>query len=300
MMKYRLKFAILVMFACVLLVFGGCGQAEDLSGGATSMNDIAQNTSDSVRVSVIDVGKGDCILVQAGGSTALIDTGYDNTSGEVLSYLRNQGVTRLDCLVITHYDKDHVGGLRAIGKAFNIGAVYLPGYEGADKNYRATKATVNDLGLPAQQVTQKQVLAFGNASFTIYPSNLVYISDAKGNEGNDDDLSLVTTLVFGEDSYLFAGDLEKEGIAAFLKSGLGRFDVLKVPDHGQKSSNTGKLLEDVQPKVALITDSAADSADKKTLKLLAGCGADTYRTSERGTVVIESVGTGSYSVITNR
>lgn len=299
-MKYRLKFAILVMFASVMLVFSGCGQAEDSSGGATSMKDFTRNTSDGVRVSVIDVGKGDCILVQAGGSTALIDTGYDSTSGEVLTYLRNQGVARLDCLVITHYDKDHVGGLRAIGKAFDIGAVYLPGYEGADKNYRATKATVNDLGLPAQQVTQKQVLAFGGASFTIYPSNLVYIPDAKGNEGNDDDLSLVTTLVYGKDSYLFAGDLEKEGIVAFLKRGLGRFDVLKVPDHGQKSGNADELLEDVQPKVALITDSAADPAVKKTLKLLAGCGADVYRTSENGTVVVESTGTGSYSVTTNR
>ena len=264
------------------------------------MKSTVQNTSDGVRVSVIDVGKGDCILVQAGGSSVLIDTGYDNTSSEVVSYLRNQGVERLDCLVITHYDKDHVGGLRAIGKAFGIDAVYLPGYEGADKNYRATKATVNDLGLPAQRVTQKQVLAFGDASFTIYPSSLVYIPDAKGNEGNDDDLSLVTTLAFGEDSYLFAGDLEKDGIAAYLKSGLGRFDVLKMPDHGQKCGNTDEFLSDVQPKITIITDSAADPADKKTLKLLNSCSAETYRTSDSGTVVVESAGTGKYSVITIR
>ena len=299
-MKRCFKFAILVMFACVLVVFAGCGRAEDSSGGTTSVKSTTQNVPNGVRVSAIDVGKGDCILVQAGGMSALIDTGYDSTSGEVVFYLRNQGVERLDCLVITHYDKDHVGGLRAIGKAFDIDAVYLPGYEGADKNYRTAMAAVNELGFPVQRVVQKQVLTLGDASFTIYPSSVAYVPDAKGNEGNDDDLSLVTTLVFGGDSYLFAGDLEKDGIAAFLKSGFERFDVLKMPDHGQKCSNTDEFLAEVQPRIAVITDSAADPADKKSLKLLAGCGAETYRTSECGTVVVESAGTGNYSVVTSR
>ena len=94
------------------------------------------------RVSFIDVGKGDCILLQAGDSAALIDTGYDSTSGKVLSYLKQQGVSHLDCVIITHYDRDHVEGLRAIGKALGIDAVYLPGYEGADKNYETVTSAV--------------------------------------------------------------------------------------------------------------------------------------------------------------
>ena len=288
----------MVVFACALLAFVGCGQAEDSLGGAKSMKGDLRGPADGIRVAVIDVGKGDCILVQAGGSSALIDAGYGGTSDEVVSYLRNQGVGRLEFLVITHYDKDHVGGLRAIGKAFDIGMIYLPGYEGADKNYRTAKATVNELGFPVQRVTQKQALSLGNANFTIYPSSLIYIPDAKGNEGNDDDLSLVTTLTLDDDSYLFAGDLEKEGIAAFLKSGLGHFDVLKMPDHGQKCSNTDEFLEDVRPRVAIITDSTTDPADKKTLKLLGNCGAETYCTSTCGTVVVEGDGTGNYSVST--
>ena len=68
-----------------------------------------------VRVSFIDVGKGDCILLQSGQSAALIDTGYDRTSNGVLSFLRGRGVDRLEFLIITHYDRDHVGGIRAIG-----------------------------------------------------------------------------------------------------------------------------------------------------------------------------------------
>lgn len=255
-----------------------------------------QGSTDGVRVAIIDVGKGDCILVRAGGSSALIDTGYEDTSDEVVSYLRDQGVDQLDYLVITHYDKDHIGGIRAIGKAFDVDAIYLPGYRGADKQYRMAMDAVDSLGVPTQLVADEQALKLGDASFVILPSRLAYIPNADGGEGNDNDLSLVVELIYKNDSYLFAGDLEKEGIDAYLKGGGGRFDVLKMPHHGEKSGNTDDLLADVQPKIAIVTDSAEDPADKKTLKQLKNCGADTYCTSACGTIVVESNGAGSYSV----
>ena len=255
-----------------------------------------QGVAEGVRVTAVDVGKGDCILVQAGGSSVLIDTGYEATSGKVVSYLRGRGVPRIDCVVLTHYDRDHVGGLRAVGEAFEVGAVLLPGYQGADKNYRKAMAAVDDLGLPAQRVTEERVFELGGAQLRILPSTVAFVADAKGDEGNDDDLSLVSTLTYGDDSYLFAGDLEHEGIAAYLKRGLGRFDVLKVPDHGNKQDNTGDFVSAVQPKVAIVTDGADDPASKKVLKLLEGAGAKVYRTGLCGTVVVESAGAGSYTV----
>ena len=255
-----------------------------------------QGASEGICVTVVDVGKGDCILVQAGGSSVLIDTGYDATSDKVVSYLREQGVSRLDYLVITHYDRDHVGGLRGVGSAFDIGMVFLPGYRGGDKNYTKAMATVDDLRLPVQLVTENRMLEFGGASFIILPSTLSYIPNAKGNEGNDDDLSLVATLTYGDDSYLFAGDLENEGVAAYLQRGMGAYDVLKVPDHGKKCGNADEFLASVQPKIAIVTDAADDPADKKILKLLEKSGVDTYRTSADGTIVVQSSGAGSYSV----
>lgn len=286
----------MVMFACVLLAFVGCGQTEGSLGGGKSMKGNLRGSADGVRVAVIDVGKGDCILVQAGGSSVLIDAGYDDTSDKVVSYLRNQGVDRLDCLIITHYDRDHIGGICAIGKAFDVGMVYLPGYRGADKQFRTAMNAVDDLGVPEQMVTEEQVLKLGDANLVILPSSLTYVPNMSGGEGNDNDLSLVALLTYKNDSYLFAGDLEKEGIDAYLKGKRGSFDVLKVPHHGEKSSNTDDLLADVQPKIAIVTDSADDPADKKTLKQLKGCGADTYRTSTCGTVVVESAGKGEYTV----
>ena len=252
--------------------------------------------SDHIRVSVIDVGKGDCILIRVGELAALIDTGYEKTSDKVVSYLREQGIDRLEFLVITHYDRDHVGGTRAIGGTFSIGTVFLPAYEGADKNYRTLTKAISDLGLNTQRVHEELPLQLADARFTLIPSSVEFVPDAKGNEGNDNDLSLVATLVYGNNSYLFTGDLEEDGIAAYLNNRRGQFDVLKVPCHGEKCSNTAALLDDVRPRLAIVTDSADDPASKKTLKLLNEIGATTYTTNDCGTVVIESNGTSSYTV----
>ena len=251
---------------------------------------------EGIRVVVIDVGKGDCILVQVGASAALIDAGYDDTAGKVVSYLRERGVATLEFLLITHYDKDHIGGIGAIGQAFPIGAVYLPGYVGADKQYRSATAAVGKLGVASRPVTQEVGLRLGDAVFTIVPSHLTYDPHAAGNEGNDNDLSLVATLAWRHDSYLFAGDLEEEGIDAYLEDARGHFGVLKVPHHGEIAGNLGDLLASAQPKVAIVTDSADEPADKKTLKQLRNAGADVYCTSECGTVAVTSDGTGSYRV----
>ena len=295
-MKKYLAPTLSIMLAIALPILGGCSSDADRSDDTRTSPGVVDDSLQGVRVSVVDVGKGDCILVQVGGRAALIDTGYDSTSSEVVSYLREQGVERLDWLVITHYDRDHVGGIWAVGKAFDIDAVYLPGYKGADKQYRTAMADIDAIGYPAQPVTRETAFGFEGAQVTILPTSLSYIPNANGNEGNDNDLSLVVELTFGEDSYLFAGDLEEEGIDAYLDGEPGHYDVLKVPHHGEKAANTDELLTKVEPEIAIITDSAEDPADKKTLKLLKKAEADTYRTSECGTVVVESTGTGSYSV----
>ena len=275
-----------------------CGRVEDSFETSGASGSQAPLSANGVRVSFVDVGKGDCILIQVGSSSALIDTGYDDTSDDVVSYLRRQGVSRLDFVIITHYDKDHVGGLRAIGESFAIGETYLPGYEGADKQYRSVMSAVDDLKLKATRVTRELPLSLGSAKLTVYPSRLTYDPYANGDEGNDNDLSLDTTMAAGNDSYLFAGDLEEEGIEAYLSASHGSFDVLKMPHHGKKSSNLDELLDDVKPQIAIITDGLDDTADKKTLKLLKSAGAEAYRTSEDGTIVVEGDGSGSYRVTT--
>jgi beta-lactamase superfamily II metal-dependent hydrolase len=254
------------------------------------------NSITTLAVCVVDVGKGDCILLQTVPITVLIDTGYESTAPDVLSHLEAMGVDHLDAMIITHYDRDHVEGMLPIGEAMDVSAIYLPGYEGSDKNYRLCVSSATTLDAPVHRVNKEFVLRMGDAQLTVFPSRVAYRPGSGKVEGNDNDMSLVATLTNGRDSYLFAGDLEEDGIAAYLARSHGRYDVLKMPHHGQHSSNTSAFLDDVRPKVAVITDAKKDPADKKTRKLLNSAGVETYRTSTDGTVVIASDGNGTYSV----
>ena len=281
-----LTLAAVLVFA--MSVLSGCGQDKEHAPNGGSMDD--------TYVSFIDVGKGDCILLQSGDSAGLIDTGYDKTSSDVLSYLEQRGVSHLDWVILTHYDRDHVEGLHAIGKKIGIGTVFLPGYEGSDKNYTTALSAVEDLGVPAQRVTEKQHLKLGINNLDILPSSVKYDPGSKEDEGNDNDLSLVVMLTGNGGSYLFTGDLEEDGIAAYLKGEHGHFDVLKMPHHGKKSSGIDTLLEETKPNVAIITDSDKDPADKKVLKMLDAIGADVYRTGTSGTIMVSNDSSGHYSV----
>lgn len=256
----------------------------------------APSSSEGVCISYVDVGKGDCILIQVGESAGLIDTGYANTANETVAFLRNRGVKKLEFVVITHYDRDHIGGMRAIGNAYGIDSLYLPDYQGADKNYQSLMAAIGSLGLTPQSVATEKQLRIGNASMTIKPSGVTYHPSAKGDEGNDNDLSLVVMLIYGNDSFLFTGDLEKEGISVLLDTAPGSFDILKMPRHGQKTSNTDELIDAIRPKVAVITDDEEDPANKKVLKLLDENDVETYRTSIDGTILVHGNGSGSYSI----
>ena len=299
-MKKVFILALVIVFALVVLVLAGCGQSkEQASSSAPASISASANGGDSAgdtRVSFIDVGKGDCILLQAGKSSALIDTGYDSTTDDVLAYLEEQGVSHLDYLIVTHYDHDHVGGLGAIGKAIDIGKVFLPGYEGSDKNCKTAMAAVEDLGLNAQRVTETQHLKLGDDELSIFPSSVEYDPESEEGEGNDNDLSLVTTLTGKDASYLFTGDIEEEGIAAYLEGDHGQFDILKMPHHGRKAPGTEELLERTKPKIAIITDSEDKPAEKKTLKQLEEAGVDVHRASKSGTIVVRGDGAGGYSI----
>ena len=90
----------------------------------------------TLTVTFFDVGKGDCILLECDGHAAMIDAGFDNTANDILSALADKGIDTLDFLLLTHMDKDHVGGADKFLENLTIGAVYTPDYEKDAKQYQ--------------------------------------------------------------------------------------------------------------------------------------------------------------------
>ena len=279
--------AVLAAFIIAAALLEGCG-----AGSA----DI-EAEADVMTVTFTDVGKGDCILIEKDGKTVMIDTGYEDTSEAVMTLLEEKGIEVIDVLIITHYDKDHVGGAAKIAGNIETGQIYIPCYEGQSRYYKAFMSVIEEAGLKAQKVTEDVSFTLAGISFTILASDVEYVSDA-GDEGNDNDVSLVVSAVYGDDSYLFLGDLEKEGIKSFLKKDPGIWDVVKMPHHGKKESNSSELIKALSPVIAVITDSADDPAADKVLDLLEEVSAKVLRTGERGTVEISGTGKGEYSIKT--
>lgn len=269
--------AALIAFVCLFMT--ACGRGEEQSS----------DTPAELDVTFIDVGKGDCIVAECGGSTLMIDTGYEATYKDVSDKLTELGISSLDALIITHYDKDHVGGAAKMAENFDIGTVYLPDYEGSSKPYEKFISVMDKKDIKSVTVSEDISFSLGEAAFEIFASDVAY-TDPDGEEGNDNDVSLVVSASIGEDSFLFAGDIEKEGISAYLAKHSAQYDVLKLPHHGGKSKNSDDLIGSVSPEIAVITDSSDQPADDKLLALLEGV--SVYRSSLNGDITVTTAGQG--------
>lgn len=260
----------------------------------------AEEAEAPLRVIFLDVGKGDCILLAKGESRVLIDTGYAETANDVIAALRQEGTERLDALIITHYDKDHAGGARAVLEKIPTGQVYLPGYDGDNKYYEIVAYTVQANSLPAVKVKEDVSFRVSGVDYEIFASPLEFVPGIGKEEGNDNDVSLVVAARQGQDSLLFAGDIEKEGISAYLAAGHGTFDVVKMPHHGQNESNSDDFIDQVRMKIAVVTDDAEEPMKKKMIKQLGAVGAEIYSSAANGRITVTCTGNGTYEVTTER
>ena len=277
--------------AALLLCFFGAAVATLVGCGKTGATD------KPYRVTFFDVGKGDCILVEMGTRKVLIDAGYEETASSIFGEMKKLGVSKLDGLVITHFDKDHVGGAAFFISKLKPEEVFLPNYEGKSKYYLAMLAALDEAGIMPARVTEKFSFA-GDAGydFKIAPGLVSYDAEKE----NDNDCSLICSFKYGEDSFLFMGDLEKKGIKEFLAetenggiyAEMVPAGVLKMPHHGSAYKKTEELVATVSPKVAVITDSKEKPAEDETLEILAAAGVEVRRSSVDGDITIIGNGTG--------
>lgn len=269
----------------------------DADAGAGSGTD-GQSSPDSGEMQAVffDVGKGDCILLKMGEDNVLLDAGYEETWQPVVKELKSMGVDSLDAMIITHYDKDHVGGAAEIAQQIPVDVFYLPDYEGdADKSGDLLDY-IERKGLESIRVTEQEKLALGDAEIEVDPALIQYNLQEK----NDNDASLVVKVFYKEDEWLLPGDIEKDAIEIWLSENTQTFDILKMPHHGGKEKNTKELIENTDPDIAVITDSTLEEASEKVLKQLEKKEITVYRSSVNGNITITGDGTGVYNVTSEK
>ncbi|MEG2118908.1 MAG: MBL fold metallo-hydrolase, partial [Pseudoflavonifractor sp.] len=184
-----------------------------------------------MQVSLLRVGKADAIVLQAGEETLVIDAGEEEDGEELVTFLTNQGIQRVDTLIITHFDRDHVGGADTVVEELEIGQVFLPAYEGSSTEYLDFMEALKEKSILPKNLTEPVEFTFGDASVLVEPP-LSYEVPGKLAE-IDNNFSLITTVVHGEKRFIFAGDAEKQRIRHWLEEGtVAPCDFLKMPHHG--------------------------------------------------------------------
>lgn len=295
-LRARLRAAALTL--ALALSLGGCAAASapgsesraDSSPASTpqSASSSAAHPSDELVVRFLDVGQADSALVRCGGEAMLIDGGNVADSSLLVSVLRAEGLEKLDVVAATHAHEDHVGGLAGALNACEAGRVLAP------VTQYDSQAFSNFLKYTAAQGLSVEVPEAGD-SFALGEAEVTVLGPVKQYDDTNN-TSLVFRIDFGETSFLFTGDMERDAeedlIERWGEDAL-RADVLKVGHHGSETSTSYPFLRAVMPEIAVISvgrDNSYGHPDEAVLSRLSDADAAVYRTDELGDVTVVSDG----------
>jgi len=256
-----------------------------------------------LRVSMIDVGEGDAILVEfPRGGTLLFDTGpvtrtHDAGRRTVLPFLNRRGIRAIDMLLITHPDADHAGGASSVVRGVPVGSVIETSGRGPTGASRAYHDAVRDRGTPLSPAWRGEIIGTPACArlYLLWPPRAGVNGGSGRGRSPSNNASIVCKLVYGGVSFLFTGDAEEEVESRIVRS-YGPFlrsDVLKVAHHGSDSGTSGEFLRAVRPCLALISAGLHNRfghPSPAVLYRLHAAGARVLRTDVHGAVLLASDG----------
>ena len=239
----------------------------------------------SAAVYFVDVGQGDCTLIQACGKNILIDSGeyaeYDN----VREFLDDHGVKTLDIAYITHPHSDHMGCMYKLLRKFGAGEVIMPDIpdELTPENitYTALLDVIAEKDIPLTEAKPGRTIELGE-------SCRLEILAPVGTYEDLNNISAAVKFVYGSTSFLICGDIEAEAESDILASGADvSADVIRTPHHGSSSSSTYAFIRAVKPRYAVFsvgTDNDYGHPHAQVIEHYRTYGAQIYRTDINGDI----------------
>lgn len=279
-MKHRTPYFLLAALVLLTGLLPGCAGAVPSESTAASSESVstasetALPVEEELKLWCFDAGKADAFLLYNSAGAVLIDTGEAGFGKTVLAKLEELGIDRLSCLIITHFDKDHVGGAKKILNSIPVDLVLQSNCpkSGADA-YENYLQALEKQGIEPVTVRADTELRLGDAVLLVNPPARETYPDSASNNS-----SLILTVTHGSNRLLFLGDAEDLRLTEFLQTEPGHFDLVKLPHHGRWHGVFPTLLEQITPRYAVLTASEDEPEDERTLTLLAEQGVQALQT----------------------
>ena len=253
---------------------------------------------DNLKVNFINVGEGDCILIETPKkSNILIDGGgtpqgsFDVGNKIVIPYLRRKGIDKINLLILTHPHLDHLEGLLPILREFKVDMVLDSGLTCDIPEYNEFISLIKNKNIPYHQAKADDNFIFGKnlELLLLNPLNNYDCYD----ESDFNNASIVVKLFYKNSKFLFTGDIEEEAEKRMLIwQNILKSDILKVAHHGSLSSTSLEFLNEVDPIIAVISVGKNNFGhpSPKIIERLQGKNIRIYRTDENGTIIIRTDG----------
>ena len=226
--------------------------------------DFIEWKKENFTLDILSTGNSDCLLLRIDGVVVLIDTADEDDYGLISSYLEWYDIEKIDYLILTHYDNDHVGSAAALIRSYDVERIWGPDYQRDSSAMEALHAALTRRGLELEKLTSDKTIETENGSFTVnVPGEKYYVND----ENDENNESLIITVHHGNHSLLLLGDALKERLSEFNELYPGEtYDFAKLPHHGDWTKALGILLEDRDVALAVSCVGMAEEVEEKLRK----------------------------------
>ena len=264
---------VLLVFLIIVIILTNLSKKENIDG-----------SNYDFKIYFFNAGKADAIVISNNNKYIMIDTGEESLSSEILSYFKNNNINELEYLIITHFDKDHVGSAASIINNIKVNNVFQSNYPKDSEYYNNYLNALSNKNITPKTIEE-------NYEFTLEDLNIVVNGPAKiydKNESNNS--SLIVKINYKNTNYLFMGDAENARLKDYVSEETNTYDFIKIPYHGNYLKRLDDLLEIIKPKYAVITSSNSMRESSETINTLSELGIKYYLT-RNGDINIYSDGT---------